>query len=316
MDEKIGFVKYEGEHLKDGVYDARKSAKALIGLDGALRHLISVQVPDLRTVDFEIPVKVGKGSWEISISSDITTLFQIGTSIAATAYVTKAAQKMAENDFGDIGIKDIFKKSFEALFWIVKIGKHLGNLTQRTFENAKFKNDNELIGISNEKGEILYVPRIYLDIYVTSSPKILDKLASNVDEKTVLAVGSTENGDTSTEVITVKEKAIFTSQALDIKPDFLFPELVHGEEVVLEGEVTRENKTSNSMGFKYKGHILTAYPDNRNIVPFKEMLFDRCRLVGYVDRIDEKGRIEARRPKLIFSHLIPLEENNGDLFSK
>ena len=90
---------------------------------------------------------------------------------------------------------------------------------------------------------------------------------------------------------------------------------MHGESVVLEGEVTRENKTSNSMGFKYKDHILTAYPESGSIVKYKPLLFLKCRLYGTVSRLDEKGRIAARRPKLIFSHIEPLEEDrNSDLF--
>lgn len=314
--EQIGFIKYESNRLETGAYDARKSARALIGLDEALRHFISIQVPELRTIDFEIPVKIEKGSWIASIPTDIATLFQLGIGVVVTAYGTKAAQKMAEKDFDDIGIKDAFKKSFEALRWIIKIGKHLGGLTQRRFEQVKFQDNNELIGIPNDKGEHLFVPRVYLELYATASPRILDKLASNVDSTTVLTIGSAANGVISKESITEKEKSIFTSDELDSTSDVLFPQLIHGEYVELDGEVTRENKTSNSMGFKYQGHILSAYPDTGNIVPFKAMLFDRCRLIGYVDRIDEKGKVGAKRPKLIFSHLLPLRDEGKDLFNQ
>jgi hypothetical protein len=101
----------------------------------------------------------------------------------------------------------------------------------------------------------------------------------------------------------------------EVEEDVIFPELVHGDNVILEGEVTRENKTSNSMGFKYQDHILTAYPESGNIIPYKQILFLHCRLYGTVDRIDEHGRIAARRPKLLFSRLEPLEtEDDYDLF--
>ncbi|PKO89785.1 MAG: hypothetical protein CVU18_02995 [Betaproteobacteria bacterium HGW-Betaproteobacteria-12] len=313
--ESIGFVKYEGKRLETGSFDARKSAKALLGLDEAIRHFMAAQNPELRDVDFEIPVRIEKGSWVASIPSDVGTLIQLGMGIVATAYFTNAAKKMAERDFDGVGFKDAFRVSLQAIKWVARIGKHLGNLLQRRFENVKFADDNTLVGIPNERGEYLFVPKRYLDLYVGCSPKILDKLASNIDPTIVLSVGVIEGNVIDAEVITQDDKAIFTDDEEELTEEVLFPELVHGERVVLEGEVTRENKTSHSMGFKYQGHILTAYPDTGNIVPFKQMLFDRCRLVGVVDRIDEKGRIGAKRPKLIFSHLAPIQGANGDLFN-
>lgn len=313
--EYIGFVKYEGKRLETGAFDARKSAKALLGFDEALRHFISAQSPELRNVDFEIPVKIEKGSWVASIPSDIGTLFQLGMGVVATAYFTTAAKKMAEKDFDGFGFKEVFKVSLEAIKWVAKIGKHLGGLVQRRFDNAKFSENNELIGIPNEKGEYLFVPKKYFELYVGCSPRILDKLASNIDPTITLSIGVVIDNEIEEEIITLDDKSIFTDEETDLIEEVLFPELVHGESVVLEGEVTRENKTSHSMGFKYQGHILTAYPDSGNIVPFKQMLFDQCRLVGVIDRIDEKGRIGAKRPKLIFSHLEPISEQNGDLFN-
>ncbi len=53
----------------------------------------------------------------------------------------------------------------------------------------------------------------------------------------------------------------------------------------------------------------------QSVVKYKPLLFLRCKLVGTVSRLDEKGRIAAKRPKLIVSHLEALEQMNGDLFS-
>lgn len=97
--ESVGFVKYEGKRLESGAFDARKSANALIGFDEALRHFILAQAPDLRDTEFEIPVRIEKGSWIALIPTDISTLFKLGLGIAATAYVTNAAKKMAEKGF-------------------------------------------------------------------------------------------------------------------------------------------------------------------------------------------------------------------------
>ncbi|WP_175871387.1 hypothetical protein [Burkholderia sp. BCC0397] len=312
--EFVGFVKYDGKRLESGAFDARKSARALVGFDEALRHFILAQAPDLRDIEFEVPVRIEKGSWIASIPTDISTLFQLGLGIAATAYVTNAAKKMAEKDFDGVGFKDIFKTALEALKWVAKIGKHLGSLDKRQFDDVKFKENNELIGIPNESGEYLFLPVKYLELYAHCNPKILEKLAANIDTETTLSIGVVVDGKIDQEIITAHEKSIFSDEDEDLNDELLFPELVHGAAVSLTGEVTRENKTSQSMGFKYQGHILTAYPESRNIVPYKPMLFETCRLVGVVDRIDEKGRVGAKRPKLIFSNLEPISGQSGDLF--
>ena len=130
-----------------------------------------------------------------------------------------------------------------------------------------------------------------------------------------LGIGSISEGEIDEVSITKDEKGIFYEEEEELDEEFLFPELVHAEDVVLDGEVTRENKTSNSMGFKYKDHILTAYPESGDIVPYKPLLFLKCRLYATVSRLNEKGRIAARRPKLVFRHLEPLDnEENDDLF--
>lgn len=49
----------------------------------------------------------------------------------------------------------------------------------------------------------------------------------------------------------------------------------------------------NALNFiKYLGHILTAYPDVGSVVKYKPLLFLRCKLVGTVNRLDEKGRMQ------------------------
>lgn len=317
MEEKyIGFIRYEGKLVEDGLMDARKQAEALLGLDNALRYFITKQAPDFRNLDFEIPIRIKKGSWEALIPESVGGWAQAGLGVVATAYFSKAAQLMAEKDFADFGITDIFRRSLDAIKWFAKIGKHMGDIAIRSFENTKFDADNSLIGICNADGEYLYVPKRYLDLYISSNPKLLEKLVGNVEEERALEIGTIINGNIDVVTIDKDEKNIFCEEESDQDEDVLFPELVHGDSVVLDGEVTRENKTSNSMGFKYLDHILTAYPESGSIVPYKQLLFLNCKLFGTVDRIDEKGRIAARRPKLYFSHIEPLEKEkqNNDIF--
>lgn len=317
MEEYIGYIKYKGDSVSDGMMDARRSAEALLGFDSAMRHFVVQQYSDLKGIDFEMPIRIRKGSWEALIPETIGGMVQASMALAGTAYATKAIQTAAANDFENIGLKDIFKKSLEAMKWMVKIGKHLGTLTTKEFKNVRFSDNNGLIGIPNGEGEVLYVPKEYLDLYVTCSPKILEGVASVVDSDKTLFIGTIENGEVDEVVIGNSEKNIFCKPN-DDSDDILFPELVHGANVILDGEVTRENKTSNSMGFKYLGHILTSHPESGSIVRFKPLLFLNCRLHGVVSRMDENGRVESKRPKLLFSHLEPLDQDvsGGDLFEE
>lgn len=318
MDEEkyLGYIKYDGELVENGLMDARKQAQALIGFDSALRYFIGKQAPEFRNLDFEIPVRIKKGSWEALIPETVAGWVQAGLGVVATAYFTKAAQKMAEKDFSDFGITDIFKKSVEAIKWFARIGKHMGDVSIRQFENTKFSQDNQLIGICNAKGEYLYVPKSLFDLYISSNPKLLEKIAENITDGRGLKIGTFQGFEVDEETIDITNKAIFCKDEEEDTDDIILPELVHGDTVVLEGEVTRENKTSNSMGFKYQDHIITSYPESGSIVRYKPILFLKCRLYGTVSRLDEKGRVAARRPKLYFSHLEPIEEEkNHDLFS-
>ncbi|NWF44391.1 hypothetical protein F3K02_03865 [Hydrogenophaga sp. D2P1] len=307
----LGYIKYEGRLVADGLMDARRQAKALISFDSALRYFIAKQAPDFRNLDFEIPVRIRKGSWEALIPETVAGWVQAGLGAVATAYFTKAAQKMAERDFADFGITDLFRISLNCIKWFVRIGKHVGDVTIREFKNVRFSDDQTQIGIVNSAGETLFIPKKIFDLYINTNPKLLEELAINVQSGRSLVIGTLENGTTDEEIIDSSNKWIFCDED-EIDEDILFPELVHGDYVVLEGEVTRENKTSNSMGFKYKDHILTAHPDAGSIVRYKPILFLKCRLFGTVNRIDEKGRIGARRPKLYFSNLEPLETSSDD----
>lgn len=302
---QLGYVKYSGNLVKDGYLDARKSALALLGVDEAVRFFVFKQAPELKTTDFEFPVKVKKGSWEIVIGGIFL------------AYGAKAAQKMAENDFKDIGLKDVFKKALSAIQWMIRIGKHMGDVTIKKFESVKFKDNNSLIGIKNSQGEFLYVPKEFLEFYASASPTLLKKISEVVEEERTLSVGIYDGNAVIEETVTRRHRQIFTNE-VEEPGEVLFPELEHGQTVILEGELTRGNEMSNTVGVGYQGHILTGIPEVGSIVRFKPSLFLRCRVYGRVSREDEKGRLDARRPRIIFTRIESLEsdDDNHQLFKE
>ncbi len=240
----IGYIRYEGDLVKEGLMDARKQAQALLAIDHALRYFIAEQVPEAHDLEFEIPVKIREGSWEALIP----TFIAAGLGAMITAYFVRAGYLMANKDFADIGVTDLFRKSLNMMKWFVKIVKHMGKPYSKSRDNTIFSGDE--IGIRNANGKYLYVPKDILDIYIRCSPQLLEKLAENVEDGRDLIIGSILNGEVDEVVINLNDKNIFLKH--DTDEDVILPELVHGKHVELEGEVMSENKTSNSMGFEYK----------------------------------------------------------------
>lgn len=304
-EEYIGQIRYTGEAVADGLLDARKAAQALNGFDGALRFLVCLQDQGLSQADFEIPVRLRKGSWEALIPEAIGKWILLAVGTVATTYGAAAAKRMAENDFREIGIRDVVKNSLRALQWIVRIGKHLGSIGIRTFGNITWRNSNTEAGIANEGGDLLFVPVDILKLYGACPIDILSSMAALVDEDRELRVGVYEDDGLEEVVVTQDEKHIFCRGAEE--GEVLFPELAHGQEVELDGLVTRGNERANSIGFLFSDHVLTCYPREGKIVRFKSALFLKCRIVGTVSRTDASGRPEDPRPKIIFDTVFPTE---------
>jgi hypothetical protein len=303
-DDVLGYLKYSGESVEEGFLDARKSAGALLGLDEAIRHFVSQELPELDNINYEIPVRIRKGSWEAIIPQTIGDWFVTGSGLAATAYVTTAAKELAKNDFKDVTLKKVFIKAFKSIQWFISIGKHLRTLKQKRFEKVKFSENNRIIGIPNEKGEYLYVPKEYLDLYVSCNSKLLEEVAKVIEADRSLIVGVVENEVPEEVELTAKDKYIFYEEDTE---EVLFPELVHGQMVDLEGDITRGNENSNNLGFRYDGHILTIMPDRGSIVRYKHTLFLKCIVSGRISRLDKFGNITKRKPDIIFSTITPIE---------
>ena len=110
------------------------------------------------------------------------------------AYLTTAATKLAENDFKEKGIKDIFKSAMSGLQWLIKIGKHLGTFEQRKLTGVKWRNNNEEVGIPNSKGEIIYVQRWHFELYINCPISLLSDIVSIVELERNLVIGVKEGG--------------------------------------------------------------------------------------------------------------------------
>ncbi len=321
-EEYLGYFKYEGKKVADGYMDLRKSADVLTGIDEIFRYFLYKTDPELNKIEFEIPVKIRKGSWEALIPENIGDWIELALGAGGTTYLVSLLKKMAQNDIGDKGFKDLFKGFIKSIKWIIKIGKHTGTLKTKSFDSTKFldKEGIQFIGIENSDGLILYVPKTYLDIYSQVPSTLLTRLIKIIDIEREFKVGLNEKeandlDDTDREIsINYNERNFFIKDNED--DEILFPELKHGQYIELEGHITRGNENSNNLGFEYKKHILTCYPQHGNVVSDSKYIFMDCIIKGYIDRQDKTGVIE-KRPKIRYLEILPnTKDSNLNLFNK
>lgn len=312
----LAFIKYQGKLVESGYLDARKSGEVLLGIDELLKFFITKENPELQEYDFEIPVKVRKGSWETIIPEHIDSIALPAFLIwMAGKYAGSALEEIAKNDFKDVSFKEIFKQAFKNIINVIKLATHLSSINVKKFENVKFSDHNDSVQIRNDKGEELWIPFEVLELYTDCPQNIFNKLSKIVEEDRELSIGLNDNGVTINEKITTHTKYIF-SKIEEENDTFILPELVHGNYVELEGHITRGNEKSNTIGFLYGGHIITCFPESGNIKSHKNNMFSSCVLKGYVDRLDKDGKIKEKKPRVKFTKIVPKTDNNPkDLFN-
>jgi len=308
----IGYLKYSGKSVEEGLLDARKSAEALLGFDEILRFFVLKEEPSLKSFDFEIPVRIKKGSWEAWIPAAIALWF-------SKEYLSSFAKSAAtEGLFGTGPVKDIskiFKASFKSVQWIIKIASHVRELKKKKFDNAKIEQTSQgtFIKIPNKQNEYLNVPKKYFDLFLTCPANIFSKNAGIIETERTLELGVFENGREEKVSITEKDKYIFFTKPEE--DEIVLPELKHGRSVELDGEITRATESVNTIGFRYQEHIIICKPESGNIAKFKtkivsladDHVFSAVKIIGTVDRTDVYGGFKEKRPTIIFVDLISLE---------
>ncbi|RAV28049.1 hypothetical protein [Sinomicrobium soli] len=308
----LAYFKYSGEAIENGYLDLRKSADALLGIDELFRYFLYRQNPDLAKIDFEIPARVRKGSWEALIPENIGEWLYLIMGGGATTYTVTAVKEMAKSDFKDVGFKTVFKGIIKSIKWCIQLAKHLGTTRKKTFENVTFKEENgvQFIGVPNENGELLFIPKTYLDLFSQLPSNLFSKIAKPIepDREFVIDFADDEKNDRDdADKVTIGyiDKAIFYQP--EEEDEILFPEFEHGMYVEITGHVTRGNENSNTIGFQYFGHILTCYPEHGNISKDKNKLFTNCTIKGFIDRKDKKGEYIEKRPRIRFLELVPIK---------
>ncbi|AMM50846.1 hypothetical protein TH61_06150 [Rufibacter sp. DG15C] len=315
MEPVIAYIKYEGELVKDGYLDAKKTAGVLSGLDGALRYFLYKENSDLEKIDFELPVSIRKGSWEAFFPENFNELLIKGLiAFSAKKYLESALGEMAKNDFKEIGFKDIFQRAFKAMTWVIKAAVHLGSLSKKSLDGFIFSPDNQFIGLKNAQGEIIWFPVEFLEQYADCPEGLFKNLIKIVEEEREFVIGYNDPQVKEQARVNYKNKFIFLNE--EDEQEILFPELEHNAYVELEGHITRGNEKSNDLGFQYKNHVLTCFPEKGSIKDYRNAHYTNCIVKGVVDRSDKFGKISEKRPRIKFVS-ISISDNKGqlDLFS-
>lgn len=298
----LGYIKFDGPGIREGMLDAKKAAHTLLCLDDALRLLVGQQQGELKDLDYEIPVKIEEGSWEAWVP------------LALGGWVAEKLKHQPNNDLA-IGAPNLgsdlaerFRDALIRLQWFIKIGNHIGDVFQKRFPEASVDIQKQEIILPNAYGKKLHIPKYYFDAYENMPPKILRRAAEGIDSNKSLVVGAMIDGEIKEEMINRSQKHIFTLNDDDIETD-LFPDLIHGMSVEFEGMVTRGNATTNTIGFRYREHILTCEPDSGSITRYKSALFSKCKIFGNIDRTNGLTH-DAKKPRIVFYDLQQLDKGD------
>ncbi len=302
--EDVGYIKLSGDNIPSGIVDAASAGSALLGLDEAVRFFNEQQSPDFATLEYDIPVRTQAGSWEaVVVAAAVATggAFALG-------YAKKAGEKMAENDFKDIGLKDVLRKSLSAIQTLVRVIKHTRR--SRGWNTSRISNGEPTasVAITNPTGEELVISTEFFQWFQQAPPRLLVKMTSVVRTERTLSIGV--NYPNARQEVQVEEadKPLFDDSTEDEEhEDILFPELVHGIEVGLKGRLIRGSEASNSLGLEYQGHVLNCVPAHGSVRQYKAALFLHCAVEGRITRHAKNRFVADRRPTIILSKVTALE---------
>lgn len=321
--EALAYIKYFGKSVDQGLLDSRKAADALIGFDQLLRFYMVKDEPLLKDLQYEFPVAIQKGSWEIVVPSNIDALINVvGKGVVLTAYLSALAKKSAGDGLFETGpvkdVKKIVAFAIKAIQWTINISKKMGRVGVPDPQKVRIV-DSETVEITDDNGSI-QAPIVFYELYLGTPSTLFSKAASVIESGRELEIGLYENKHKVVARVIKEEKVIFDISADDTN-GIVLPELEHEQYVELEGEITRCTANTNTIGFYYKGHTLTCKPESGRISDFKsriispanEEIFRNVLIKGTVVRKSTEGEFKEKKPHIVFTEIIPLNKTKQPL---
>ena len=317
----LGTVYFTGSSVQDGRVDLAKTTKYLTGLEKALKYHISQSDSQAMVGNTSIEVRLRPGSLVTEILGLVLASGVVAPlAVGAGAYLKTAAEQLAKNDVGDKTTKEVAKRAVESMVSTIKIAKHLGTMMRnKAFKPEEAKAiDAGTIILTNSKGEQLTVTKTELDQYRNTPKNEYRDMVSLIDKETRMYIGDgaidKESIPDSAVSIEFKDKHVFDDREQQADSKVIFPELAQDDRVVLEGELTRGNGRSNTLGFSYSGRILKCIPyGSDSVKDMRDMLFGYVRLEARVDRRSTVKGSEAILAKPIL-RIVSVEkiEEDGD----
>lgn len=325
----VGVVYLKGASVENGVVDLSRTVEYLTGLEKALKFYIDREDVSVKKGNYNVQVKLRPGSLITDII-DLTSnhgLLGIAAvagiavvSVGAGAYLKSAMGELGKNDVGDKSTKEIVGNAVSKMSTTLRIALHRGSMMiGKTLkpEETKVISAEEIILI-NKKGEELKVTKEELDTYRDTPKYKFREMMSLVDVNTKMYIGDStidpDNIPSDTLLITYKDKPVFDDR--DIKQDdtLIFPELLQGAEVELEGELTRGNGKTNTLGFSYSGRILKCVLYNEDVKSVRNMLFGYVKITAVVERRPTAKNVTGvlKKPYLRIKTIESISDNEDD----
>ena len=318
----VGTVYVTGSSVDKGQVDLEKTVQYLKGLEKALKFFIAKTSPEIAQSSYSIEVRIRPGS----LITDIITIgcWAAGTGVVTVglgAYVKTAAEQMAKNDVGEKTTKDIAKNALRAMKTVVRLAKHRGSMmTGHIFKPSETKViDADNIIIINGRGDKLTVTKSELELYRDTPKNKFKDMMSLVDEETQIYIDDKpiDRDSIPDDAVTINfmERSIFDDKDEAIDDNIIFPELIQDSVVTLEGELTRGNGITNTLGFSYCGRILKCIPyGGDSVKSYRDMLFGYVNITAVVDRRSTTKGSGAilKKPVLRIMKIEKIEENDND----
>lgn len=334
--EYFAYIKYEGENIQGGLFGVRDAADALLGFDVALRYVLEKELPELRRIKYDIPVKIREGSWEGLLPDQIEQYIQVVQAIgikgvlnvSLAVYLTRLASQAATEGLFSTGVAKDVKRAFELAVRVVQGAiayvKHLKGY-ERDPGTVKLSKDGSQVIVYNKEGVPLSIDAELYERIRKCPKRLLCGLAKPVIAGRKLHIGLRHGKVWTDQIIEEKDRILFCDEEEMVDE---LPELVDGESVSVDGVVVRANEKEQSFGLQYKNHVITCKPvKGKTIVMFKEGIISHSSgklyhtnvtVHGTVERVTEEGNYKTK-PRIFVSEVIPIdvdEDRQGELFKK
>ncbi len=306
------FIRVDSDNIVGGLIDIQSAKSIIEGTQEVVSYFLQKEDSDLaRAKDINYPIATREGCWEVIVPFGTFVAGAVAGSFGKglDAYATATGKRLGELQFEKKESREIFESAFKKLDVVVKISQHLGVVDRKAPLNIKIVDyDKKSTLLTNDQGNVMSTTMDEIEIYTACPPRLLHSLASVVTDYRTVSIGYVSGNVFQESVIDIDSKEVFAPEEEPYEP--VLPELHNGEQVTLRGYVSRGNQITNTIGFKYKDHVITCYPYNKLITGYLNAHYRLCDITGVVQRTSpgEVALGKRDRPKIVFDSLVVVKD--------